>query len=87
MEKYSKRQISQLKDINNQIEARLTRTKSIALTNEWKQKQNMRNYQSEYDRIRNELLNSATPFKTQETVAKRKTELEKMGVKIYNIIS
>ena len=87
MEKYSKRQISQLKDINNQIEARLTRTKSIALTNEWKQKQNMRNYQSEYDRIRNELLNSALPFQTQEGVIKRKAELEKMGVKIYNIIS
>ena len=87
MEKYSKRQISHLKDINNQIEARLTRTKSIALTNEWRQKQNMRNYQSEYDRIRNELLNSAMPFQTQEGVIKRKAELEKMGVKIYNIIS
>ena len=87
MEKYSRKQISQLKDRNNQIEARLTRTKSVALTNEWRQKQNMRNYQSEYDRIRNELLNSAMPFQTQEGVIKRKAELEKMGVKIYNIIS
>ena len=87
MEKYSKTQISQLKEVNNQIEARLTRTRSVALTNEWKQKQNMRNYQSEYDRIRNELSNSALPFQTQEGVIKRKAELEKMGVKIYNIIS
>ena len=47
----------------------------------------MRNYQSEYDRIRNELLNSALPFQTQEGIIKRKTELEKMGAKIYNIIS
>ena len=87
MEKYSKLQLKQLKALNAQIEARLTRTKSVALVNEWRQKQNMRNYQSEYDRIRNELANSAIPFHTQEGVKKRKTELEKMGAKIYNIIS
>ena len=87
MEKYSRKQISQLRAENRQIEARLTRTKSIALTNEWKQKQTMRNYQSEYDRIRNELSNSALPFQTQEGLKKRTNELEKMGVKIYNIIS
>jgi hypothetical protein len=47
----------------------------------------MRNYQSEYDRIRNELSNSALPFKTQENIKKRKVELEKLGAKIYNIMS
>jgi hypothetical protein len=87
MEKYSKMQLSQLKELNNQIEARLIRTKIIALTNEWKQKQKMRNYQSEYDRIRNELENSALPYQTQDSIKKRKIELEKMGVHIYNIIS
>jgi hypothetical protein len=87
MEKYSKMQLSQLKDLNNHIEARLTRTKSIALTNEWRQKQNMRNYQSEHDRIRNELENSALPYQTQDSIKKRKIELEQMGVKLYNIIS
>ena len=87
MERYSKMQLSQLKHLNEQIKARATRTKSVALVNEWREKQNMRNYQSEYDRIRNELANSAIPFHTQEGVKKRKTELEKMGAKIYNIIS
>ena len=47
----------------------------------------MRNYQSEYDRIRNELSNSAMPFQTQETVRQRTIELENLGVQIYNIIS
>jgi hypothetical protein len=47
----------------------------------------MRNYQSEYDRIRNELENSALPYQTQDSIKKRKNELETMGVKIYNIIS
>ena len=87
MERYSKMQLSQLKHLNAQIEARLTRTKSVALVNEWRQKQNIRNYTSEYDRIRNELLNSALPMHTQEGVKKRTIELEKMGAKIYNIIS
>ena len=87
MEKYSKKQIAQLTAANQQIEARLTRTRSAALTNEWIQKQVMRNYQSEYDRIRNELSNSAMPFQTQESVKHRMVELEKIKVKIYNIIS
>jgi uncharacterized protein YukE len=81
MEKYSKLQVSQFKELNNQIEARLTRTKSVALTNEWRQKQNMRHYQSEYDRIRNELENSALPYQTQDSIKKRKIELEKNGCK------
>ena len=87
MDRYSKMQLSQLKRLNAQIEARSTRTKSMALVNEWRQKHNIRNYQSEYDRIRNELANSAIPFHTQEGVKKRTRELETMGAKIYNIIS
>jgi hypothetical protein len=87
MEIFSKLQLNQLMAVKKQTEARLARTTIIALTNEWKQRQNMRNYQSEYDRIRNELSNSALPFKTQENVKKRKVELEKLGANIYNIIS
>ena len=84
MERFSNLQLHHL---NNQIEARLTRSKIVALVNEWRHKQHMWNYQSEYDRIRNELSNSAIPFQTQEGLKKRTKELEKMGVKIYNIIS
>ena len=73
MERYSKMQLSQLKRLNAQIEARLTRTTSVALVNEWRQKQDIRNYTSEYDRIRNALANSVVPFQTQEGVKKRKT--------------
>ena len=82
MERYSKLQLSQLKHLNDQIQARLTRAKSVALVNEWKQKQTMRNYQSEYDRIRNELSNSAIPYQTKEGLKKRTIELQNMGVKI-----
>ena len=47
----------------------------------------MRNYQSEYDRLRNELSSSALPFQTKEGVINRKAELYTMGTTIYNIIS
>ena len=87
MEKYSTTQISHLKEVHKQTEARLTRTKSVALTNDWKQKQRVRNYQSEYDRIRNELSNSAISFQTQEGIVERKVAIERLGVQIINIIA
>ena len=87
MERYSKMQLSQLKHLNDQIKARLMRTTNVALVNEWRQKQNIRNYQSEYDRIRNELANSALPFHTQEGVKKITIELQNMGAKLHKIIS
>ena len=49
MEKYSKLQLSHLKKLNTQIEACLTTTNILALTNAWRQTQPMRNHQSEYD--------------------------------------
>ena len=87
MGRYSKLQFNHLKTLNNQVEARLTRTTIIALVNEWRQTQHMRTYQSEYDRIRNELSKSALPCQTQEGLQNRRIELEQMGAKIYSIIS
>ena len=87
MGKYSTLQLSQLKKINTQLEARLPRTKRVALTHEWRQKQTMRNHQSEHDRIRNELSNSALPFRTQEQRTNIKFEFENMEVELHNIIA
>ena len=76
MGKYATQQISQFKELNKQIEARFTISKSVALTNERRQTHNMRNYQSEYDRVGNELSNSAIPFQNQEGIIKRTVELD-----------
>ena len=59
----------------------------MALVNEWRQQQHMINYQSESDRIRNALSNSAIPFHIQEALNKITLELQRMGAKLYNIIS
>ena len=91
MYRFSHLQLQQLKALNNQIEARLTRSKSVALGNEWRQKQHMRNYQSEYDRIRNELSTSAIPFQTPEGLKNRTIEVQTLGLNYiivyHNLIS
>ena len=87
MERYSNLQLTQLKAFNNQIEARWTRTQSVALLNAWRQNHNTRNYTSGYARKRNEIPNSAVPFHTQEGLKKRTIELETMGANTYNIRS
>jgi hypothetical protein len=46
MEEYSKLHLEQLKALTKQVDARLSRTKHNALTNEWIQRHIMRNYQS-----------------------------------------
>ena len=79
MEQCSNLRLQQFKALNNQLEARLTRSKNVALVNEWRQKQTMRNYQSESDRVRNELSNSAIPFQTKEGLKKITVELQQNG--------
>ena len=86
MEEYSKQQVSQLNEVNQHLEARLTRTKSVAVTSAWKRKQSMSNYQSEYDRIRSELSNSAMPVQTQDGIMNNNC-IRQMGVKLYTITS
>jgi hypothetical protein len=78
MERYSKLQFEHIQALHKQLEARLTRTETIALIIEWRQREQTRNYQREYDRIRNELEQSALPFQTQENVKKSKVELESL---------
>ena len=87
MERFSNLQVHQLKALNNQSDARLTRSKSVALVNAWRQNQHMRNYQSYYDIIINDLSNSAIPFQPTKGLNKRTIELEQLGAKPYNIIS
>ena len=48
---YQRMQLSQVKYLNDMADAFQNRTKSVALRREILQKQQKRNYQSEYDRI------------------------------------
>jgi hypothetical protein len=70
--RHMKKQTKQLQHLNEQIEVRAARRQNIALRNSWMQAKVSKNYQTEYDRIRNHLQNSIAPGHTVETINKRK---------------
>ena len=54
-EAIEKMHLRQLKHLQQQIDARETRAKSIMLRKQWMERQNNANYRNEYDRIMGEL--------------------------------
>jgi hypothetical protein len=68
------------------MRARLPRTQSIALIDEWGQRQPMRDCQSESDRIRNELEHTELPSNTQEYINQRNVELDKTRGLTYTVL-
>jgi hypothetical protein len=76
---YQKMQLSQVKYLNDMADAFQIRTKSVALRREVLEKQNKRNYQSEYDRIRSHVEDSATPSPTKNHLLTRQAHLKNGG--------
>ena len=74
---YQRLQLSQVKYLNDMASAFQNRTKSTALRREILEKQNRRNYQSEYDRIRVHVEDSATPALTKNHLTDRVAHLKK----------
>ena len=58
---YQRMQLTQVNYLNDMADAFQNRTKSTHLRKEILQKQEQRNYRSEYDRIRAHVKDSATP--------------------------
>ena len=73
--KHMRMQLSQLEEMN------------IDIRNKWQQAKTVENYQSEYDRIRSHLGNSATPFVTRQTIINRTRVLEALGAKAFDVMS
>ena len=80
---YQNVQSSQLKHLSEQADIYMHRAKSVALRKEILDKQRTRNYQTEYDRIRAHLADSAVPFATRHGVTSRKSELERLGARAF----
>ena len=75
---YQRMQLSQVKYLNDMADAFSNRTKSTHLRREILQKQDQRNYRSEYERIRNHVENSATPALTKKHITDRQAHLNKL---------
>ena len=80
-------QLRQVKYLNDMADAFQNRTKSTALRREILEKQQKRNYQSEYDRIRNHVENSATPTLTKNALTARTAHLKTLGAKALDTIN
>ena len=63
------------------------RTKSVALRRDILEKQQKRNYQSEYDRIRSHVEDSATPALTKDHLKGRQAHLKALGAKAVDTIN
>jgi hypothetical protein len=48
------------------------------------QAKTVKNYQSEYDRIRNHMSGTSIPYKTTTEVKNRKAVLERLGAKAFD---
>ena len=73
-------QLSQVKYLNDMADAFQNRTKSV-------EKQQKRNYQSEYDRIRSHVEDSATPSLTKNHLIARQAHTKSLGAKTVDTIN
>ena len=83
---YQQKQLSQVKYLNEVAEAYQNRTKSIALRKEILEKQKRRNYQSEYERLRGHVENSATPALARDHLKARTDRLKQFGARAVDSI-
>ena len=82
--KHMNMQLRQLERMNKEMEVRGTRKANLEIRNKWVQSKNIKNYQSEYDRIRSHMANSAVPFESVERLQSRKSVLERLGAKAFD---
>ena len=77
-------QLHQLERMNKEVEVRAARVENLEIKNKWLRAQKIKNYQSEYDRIRGHLENSVLPYVETRTVRNRKAVLERLGAQAFD---
>ena len=87
MQKYTNKQLCQLEAMHKQLEIINSRREATELRNQWMRAKTIKNYQTEYDRIRNHLANTTMPGITREQALKRTKTLEGLGARAFDTIS
>ena len=82
--KHMNRQTKNLERMNKEMEVRAGRRANLEVRNKWHQAKNIKNYQSEYDRIRTHMANSVVPFTTVQQLTNRRTVLERLGAQAFD---
>jgi hypothetical protein len=65
---------------------KILKRENIEIRNQWMCAKTIKNYKTEYDRIRNHLEHSTTPRTTRDQIIKRKETLEDIGARAFDII-
>jgi uncharacterized protein (DUF111 family) len=84
LRQHMSRQYNQLDRLNKELEIKQTRASNLEIRNKWMHNKKIKNYQSEYDRIRSHMGNSMTPHQTMDTLMQRKKTLESLGAKAFD---
>ena len=84
---YQRMQLNQVKYLNDMADVFQNRTKSTHLRREILQKQEQRNYRSEYDRIRAHVEDSATGVFNKDHLRAKMAHLKKLGAKAVDSIT
>ena len=87
IDKHITNRLHYFKNLQKQLDAQATKASSIALRKQWLNKQKKVNYQSEYDRIRNEIEHNNVKGLSVESLKKRKDDLTKLGAKVIDGIA
>jgi hypothetical protein len=86
LEKYVKRRMEQLELLNKDIELRVSRRANITIRNQWMEAKRIKNYQTEYDMIRNHLAHNLITDTTREQIIQRKKTLKDLGAQAFDFI-
>ena len=84
LKKYMNMQLHQLERMNKEVEVRAARVENIEIRNKWLRAQKIKNYPSEYDRIRAHMDNSVLPYVETRKVRNCKAELERLGARAFD---
>ena len=80
-------QLTQVKYLNDMAEAFQNRSKSVHLRKEILQKQDQRNYRSEYERIRAHVEDSRTGTFNKDHLRAKMAHLKKLGARAVDNIT
>ena len=84
---YQQKQLQQVRYLQEAADAYINRSKSTSLRKHVLEKQRVRNYQSEYERLRNHLEQaSVTPFQNKASITNRVAHLKSLGAKALDNI-
>jgi uncharacterized protein (DUF111 family) len=75
-------QRNEIQHMHKQIEVRTGRQENLDMINKWQQA--IKNYQTEYDRIRNHLASNLIPDTTREHIVNRKATLRDLGAQAFD---